>query len=385
MRDLSDTIRRLAALRGPGIRIGDSVPHSTDRLSGLADFGSNPGALLAKIHVPEGLVRGAPLVVVLHGCTQTAGDYDDGAGWSRLADTHGFALLFPEQQRSNNMNLCFNWFAPDDIRRGAGEVLSIRQMIEAMVITHAIDRRRVFVNGLSAGGAMTAALLATYPDVFAGGAIIAGLPFDCAGTIPEAFDRMRGQGMPSDEELQKSLREATTHTGPWPTVSVWHGSNDRIVVPSNADAIIAQWREVHEVEVAPSTVTTVDGHSLHTWTGRDGRPLIEKYLIAGMGHGTPIAAGAENGDGKAGPYMLDFGVSSTRKLLETWRLTAPAKHSFAGLAELIIGTPAVAEQGNETGRRKPTSSDDEIRPEAKKPVGIKAIIENALRSAGLMK
>ena len=92
-----------------------------------------------------------------------------------LADLHGFAVLFPEQQRANNANLCFNWFVPEDIRRDSGEALSIRQMIEAMVVAHGLDRSRIFVTGLSAGGAMASAMLATYPEIFAGGAIIAGL------------------------------------------------------------------------------------------------------------------------------------------------------------------------------------------------------------------
>src|SRR4029453_18745537 len=97
-------------------RWANLVP-SHDRLSDLAAFGSNPGQLRARTYTPDNLSAGAPLVVVLHGCTQTAADYDYGSGWSSLADRYGFALLFPEQQRSNNSNLCFNWFAPGDLRR----------------------------------------------------------------------------------------------------------------------------------------------------------------------------------------------------------------------------------------------------------------------------
>ena len=182
MRSISDTITRLTALRAPMGPLQDRT--SVDRLSDLPAFGANPGALQARIYVPEALADNASLVVVLHGCTQTAAAYDLGSGWSRLADELGFALLFPQQQRSNNPNLCFNWFEPGDARRGAGEVHSIRQMIEAVVTGHGLDRRRVFITGLSAGGAMAAAMLASYPEVFAGGAIIAGLPFGAANTVP---------------------------------------------------------------------------------------------------------------------------------------------------------------------------------------------------------
>ena len=106
MRNLSDTIARLR-------RLPLALPHgfpTSERLRLLGCFGSNPGQLKAWIYAPERAVSGAPLVVVLHGCTQNAAGYDESAGWSRLAEKHGFVLLYPEQQRSNNPNLCFNWF-----------------------------------------------------------------------------------------------------------------------------------------------------------------------------------------------------------------------------------------------------------------------------------
>src|SRR5690242_10684259 len=124
MTSLQDTVARLAALKKlKAVSAGDGP----DRLTDFTGFGSNPGNLRARIYLPDGLAADAPLVVVLHGCTQNAAGYDHGAGWSQLADRHGFALLFPEQQRSNNANLCFNWFEPADIKRGSGELLSIRQ------------------------------------------------------------------------------------------------------------------------------------------------------------------------------------------------------------------------------------------------------------------
>ena len=150
-------------------------------------FGPNPGNLLMRTYVPENLARSSPLVVVLHGCTQTAAGYDYGAGWSTLADRYGFALLFPEQRQANNQRLCFNWFQPGDMERERGEPLSIRQMIARMTRDHDTDSSRVFVTGLSAGGAMTAVMLATYPELFAGGAIVAGLPYGCATNVQEAL------------------------------------------------------------------------------------------------------------------------------------------------------------------------------------------------------
>ena len=126
-------------------------------------------------------------MVVLHGCTQTAAGYELGAGWSTLARRYGFALLMPEQTKANNARLCFNWFEPHDIQRGEGEAASIRAMVEQMARAHGIDRKKIFVTGLSAGGAMSAVMLATYPDVFAGGAMIAGLPYGVANNVRQAL------------------------------------------------------------------------------------------------------------------------------------------------------------------------------------------------------
>ncbi len=168
------------------------------------DFGSNPGNLRMLSYVPQGLPKGRPLVIALHGCTQTAAVYDYGSGWSNLADRHGFAVLFPEQQRANNPNNCFNWFLASDTRRDQGEALSIRQMIECLIQDYGVDRSRIFVVGLSAGGAMAAAMLAAYPDVFAGGAIIAGLPHGAATNVQEAFEAMAGRENPFRRAMGRS-------------------------------------------------------------------------------------------------------------------------------------------------------------------------------------
>jgi poly(3-hydroxybutyrate) depolymerase len=148
----------------------------------VADFGPNPGNLRMYERVPDGLPAGTSLVVALHGCTQAAAGYDDESGWAGLADRFRFALLLPEQQKANNDALCFNFFRDEDNRRGQGEAASIRSMIATMVAKHGLDPSRVYVTGLSAGGAMTAVMLAAYPDMFAGGAIIAGVPYGCAST-----------------------------------------------------------------------------------------------------------------------------------------------------------------------------------------------------------
>src|ERR1700761_4204821 len=118
-------------------------------------FAPNPGNLRAFACPPR--VKNAPLVVLLHGCGQTASGYDAGTGWSVLAGECGFAVLAMEQKASNNPATCFNWFVPEDIRSGEGEVESIAAAVHQMIAAHDIDAARIFVTGLSAGGAMAAA------------------------------------------------------------------------------------------------------------------------------------------------------------------------------------------------------------------------------------
>lgn len=312
MRSLSDTVERLKrySLRP------DSI-YDESRLCELEDFGKNPGELTGWHHVPHGLVLPA-LVVVLHECTQTAASYDEGSGWSKLADDFGFAVLFPEQARQNNRNLCFNWFYGSDVDREHGEVKSIREIIATMIADQGIDPRRVFITGLSAGGAMANAMLAVYPEVFAGGAIIAALPYGAAVTIPQAFDRMRGYGLSSPESSQKRLRAASSHAGPWPSISVWQGTADTTVDQVNAEAIVEQWSAVHDVRSPPAKHTNVEGHDHFVWSDVCGHEMIELHRIKDMGHGTPLDTAG--GYGRAGPFLLDIGISSTKHIARGWGL-----------------------------------------------------------------
>lgn len=361
MRSISDTIERLARARA-------QAPGATgqpNKLARLADPARNPGQLAGWYQCPDNPASPPALVVVLHGCTQTAAAYDHGSGWSQLADDYGFAVLFPEQSRQNNANLCFNWFQSDDVTRDSGEVLSIREMIATMIAVHGVDPRRVFVTGLSAGGAMANALLASYPEVFTGGAIIAGLPFGVASTVPEAFDRMRGHGIPSSTTLDAKLRDASRHEGPWPTVSVWHGTTDNTVSDANSRAIIDQWRGVHGADVSASEAQLVDGgHALETWKDASGRDAIEHYRIVGMGHGTPVDA--TSGYGRPAAHMLDAGISSTVHIARNWGLTP----SF---------------ERRETVASSDTAHAASKHKEPLRPDGIQEVIESALRAAGLMK
>lgn len=353
-----------------------------DRLRDLGAFGPNPGGLGARIYIPEGLPARAPLVVVLHGCTQTAAGYDHGAGWSRLADEAGFALLFPEQRPANNPNLCFNWFSADDTGRGLGEVESIRRMIDRLVADRDLDPGRVFVTGLSAGGAMAMAMLASYPELFAGGAVIAGLPFGTATSMNQAFQRMRGQDTRDGDALAALVRAGSSHSGPWPILSVWHGDADATVSPRNAALIVAQWRALHGLPEEPSRIERLDGQSRRLWTDAAGRALIEDVTVAGMGHGTPLATDGAEACGQAGPYMLEAGISSTRHIARFWGLAPLADADAAEAPRATAPAPALARRPVPLERQPPApaASDADTVPSF-----VQSTIENALRAAGLMR
>jgi poly(hydroxyalkanoate) depolymerase family esterase len=367
MRRLGSTVAHLHALRKATLAVRGE---SSDRLVELERFGSNPGALVGRLFVPAGLAPGAALVVVLHGCTQNAAVYDRGSGWTDLAERHGFAVLFPEQARSNNHNLCFNWYQASDARRGRGEAASIAQMVRHLTTRHGLDPKRVFVNGLSAGGAMTAVMLACYPELFAGGAIIAGLAFGVAAGVPEALERMRGSGMPSRRALASRIANASDHVGPWPTLSVWHGTADAIVSNANADLIVDQWRDRVGLGATEGETSRIAGHERTIWRDDAGGVAIERIDIAGMGHGTPIAVN-EEACGQRGPHMLEAGICSTRHLATSWGLTG--RTTRASAKPQVAAAPKRLASLRARKRAAPPA------------VGIGAVIESPLRAAVLMR
>jgi poly(hydroxyalkanoate) depolymerase family esterase len=338
-------------------------------LAPLAPPATNPGNLRGFCYVPPAASSPMPLVVVLHGCGQTAEGYDRGSGWSRLAEREGFALLFPEQLRSNNPMGCFNWFTANDSQRGRGEAASIKAMVDAMAKAWPIDRERIFVTGLSAGGAMASVMLAAYPDTFAGGAIIAGMPYGCASDVGEAFDCMGGRARQEAAALGAKVLRASPHRGRWPRISVWQGTRDATVDPANADAIVLQWAHVHGLDPKPARVETVEGYPHRTWVDGAGRTAIEQYLITGMDHGTPLMPGTGDGEsGQAGAHMLDVAISSTDRIAAFFGI-APA------VREKRLHRPAATAKPKPVRRRRLAVSPANM---------VQKTIEDALKAAGLL-
>lgn len=311
----------LGAARRSSYRYEKGSTPAPQRLQEVTAFGSNPGNLRMLVYRPKQAVAIPSLVVALHGCSQTAEEFDRGSGWSSLADRLGFVVVYPQQQHSNNPKNCFSWFLPGDTTRGHGEALSIQQMVEYAIRDYGVDRRRVFVTGLSAGGAMAAAMLATYPEVFAGGAIIAGLPYGCARTVQQALEAMFTDQHASARALGDRIRGASMHCGPWPKVSIWHGTADPIVKPSNAEGSIRQWLDVHGLSTAPSYEEKVGAHVRRVWNDIEGNTLVEAFSISGMAHGVPLGLNLDGDNcGTAGPFFLEAGISSTTSIASFWEL-----------------------------------------------------------------
>ena len=308
------------------------------RVCEITEFGTNPGALRMFVYAPtKRLPAGAPLIVVMHGCGQNAGSFAANAGWIALAERIGVALLLPEQKTENNRGRCFNWYQPDDVRRGKGEAMSVRQMVRAATKRYTSDRRRIFIVGLSAGGAMAAALLAAYPAVFAGGAVVAGMPVGSAGNLLAAMMRSyRADPYKSRAALADSVRNAAPSRTrrSWPRLSIWQGGKDRVINPANAEMLAAQWSELHGFAEAPTSESILGpGVRRRVW-GTAKRPAVEIWTLADMAHGFPVDLKVA-GTGSTGIGVLDAGVSAAEEIAGFWELETRANHVSTETSERV--------------------------------------------------
>lgn len=381
----------IATAKADTNRVPRSPAANSALLRELSGFGQNPGALRMFAYIPEQLPALAPLVVALHGCGQDAAAFDYGTGWSSLADRLGFAVIYPQQQPANNPKNCFSWFLPGDTARDVGEAASIRQMIAHAIAAFGLDRRRVFVTGLSAGGAMASVMLATYPEIFAGGAIIAGLPYGCARSAQQAFEVMFTDRLYSSTTLGDHVRAASSHRGSWPKISVWHGTADQIVKPCNAENIARQWADVHGLTDTPSREETIGDHKRRIWCAADGEPMIESVAVEGMAHGVPLGSTMDGQScGVPGAFFLEAGISSTQYIAQMWGLgddvvqasRAPSAVSLP--VQLPAGGMAVVPQAAAVQNNSDQARlGEDAEPATAMPLNPNLVIAAAFKAAGL--
>ncbi|MEY4563976.1 MAG: hypothetical protein RLZZ618_3253 [Pseudomonadota bacterium] len=259
-------------------------------------FTNRAGTRAYKLYVPAKLDTPAPpMVVMLHGCTQSADDFAAGTQMNHLADEHGFLVLYPEQPASANPSKCWNWFKPQDQMRDDGEPSLIAGIAAEVAARHGVDSRRIFVAGLSAGAAMAVVLGETHPELFAGVGAHSGLPYGSAHDIPSALAAMKGgrsgaAGLKNMTGAGAAPRKKAARAAP---IIVFHGDRDHTVQQSNGADIVQQALDAHTkatldagLRVSTERVTRAGGRSFTRTSHTDdtGRACIESWTVHGAGH-----------------------------------------------------------------------------------------------------
>jgi poly(hydroxyalkanoate) depolymerase family esterase len=281
------------------------VPEGAHFLS--RSFTCAAGSRNYRLYIPRKLKEsGRTLLVMLHGGTQDGEDFAAGTRMNTLAEEHGFLVAYPSQSKAANQSLCWNWFTPENQRRGEGEPAIIAGITREIIAHYDVDPGRVFIAGLSAGGAMAAVMAATYPDLYAAIGVHSGLPYGSATDLPSAFAAMRGVSGQRRPKTRKP--RAGADAMPSRRTIVFHGDADKIVHPSNAEGIIEAHRPSESVE--HSEVGHAAGHRSTRTVARDkaGVAIVEHWLVHGVGH-------AWSGGSADGSYTDPHGPDASREMV----------------------------------------------------------------------
>ena len=309
--------------------------------SGAIDGHRGAGAFLAGSHTHATLTRGyklcvpagadgrsLPLVVMLHGCTQDPDDFAAGTGMNALATEQGFYVLYPAQAHDANPSRCWNWFKHNHQQRGRGEPAVIASMTQAIMQAHDIDPRRVYVAGLSAGGAMAAIVGAAYPDVYAAVGVHSGLAPGAASNLPEALAAMKGGASGAAPLAGAATRWGATAPHPPPglplPVIVFHGDRDATVHPRNGEQVVAAALGADAGAAGRSVEQGVSArgrrYTRAVSAAAAGRPAAEHWVLHDAGH-------AWSGGRAAGSYTDPQGPDASREMLRFF--LEHARHGMA--------------------------------------------------------
>jgi poly(hydroxyalkanoate) depolymerase family esterase len=335
--------------------VGSASSAATGAITEVTSFGTNPGALKMFEYAPANLAKNRPVVVVLHGCTETAANAA-ATGWNEIADAIGLTVVYPQQETGNNPIRCFNWGGeygnPDNLTRGKGENLSIKEMVDKALADHGGDPKRVYVVGFSAGGGTAAIMAATYPDVFAGAAMIAGIPFNCTTTFSEVSSCMKPGKDFTPVEWGDKVRaaQASGYAGSWPKVSIWQGTSDQYVGPLNRTELVEQWTNVHGLPATPTASDTIDGQAHSVFKDAKGNTLVETFVIDGMAHGVPISSAQ---CGTASSYAIDKGICAAKHIATFFALAGNGTTTPDGGASSSSSSSSTSSSSSASGGASP--------------------------------
>ncbi len=285
-------------------------------------FRNDAGSRTYKVYVPAAAAEAdapLPMLVMLHGCTQSADDFAAGTQMNRLADEHGFLVVYPEQAAPANPSKCWNWFKPQDQLRGAGEPSLIAGIVREVAQAHGADLRRIFVAGLSAGAAMAVVLGETYPDLFAAVGAHSGLPYGSAHDIPSAMAAMKGgrSGLPGLQAVPGDASAPRRKAVQAVPVIVFHGDRDHTVQAANGGQIVQQAQDTHGAQGAGSALRASTQTGVAPGGGRFSRTVhvdaagqgwIEHWTLHGAGH-------AWSGGHASGSYTDGTGPDASAEML----------------------------------------------------------------------
>lgn len=347
MRGVTETIRKALASAGLGasetpepaaavidVQAREVVePPAAPAVAPERDRDEQPGQFLArsftapagtrayKLYIPaqkagqsaRQAAKPMPLVVMLHGCTQSADDFAAGTQMNRLADEHGFLVVYPEQASGANPSRCWNWFRSEDQQRGSGEPSLLAGIVKAVSEERAVDPARVFVAGLSAGAAMAVVLGETYPELFAAVGAHSGLPYAAAHDIPSAMAAMKGRSLMGRAHFPGTADDPRREAAQAVPVIVFHGDRDHTVQHSNGETIAQQASAAHGQGLVSRTETGERGGRRYTRTVQSdakGRARVEQWTLHGAGHawsgGDPSGSFTDAAGPDASAEMLRF-------------------------------------------------------------------------------